>query len=1044
MPRPYDLEEDVSFGLAEADFPVTFYDRPELMFANMLRGDVDGLTRSMLAPDTLSPRQMQDVKDRLLKGKKTNPITKTILEIATNPLVWIGALAMVKYPIGSTNALLALRKGLIPKTASMGKMVSGLHGGLEKLRSVPEAFETLWGIFREKSKFLLRHSQAMDDIFQEANATRPLSKAEGYMVSARLDGLHSTDHYMFKLLRNEPEYIAFMGDKNTPIAAGLQQKLGRRLNSIADKMKGVYHKMFKDLRPNEQVRARMDRAAHLKGQQIGEKVEFYHPHAGEYDKYYKRQLRGYTKKEFRRHLSYEYEAPLSRHEMARRGGMFANREHVLELETAGVVPKGFTSKVTDPILQRWSDEAAGVAKGIWDDVSKLNLSVTGERGEFIKRMRQHYTTGPGKNTNLIARLGNKNMADETLDAMAGALQDAGGNAAELATEFGEIGKVMGQPASYSLNPWESFHRYAQSTSSDFAYHATGLGAKMTSIIKTPGIFKGETHLESYIVDGIMPHILGYNTYGQMQRSILASTRNMKIIDWMKNHPFVQDTLGPKHTKTIVDWLSRPGAGSVDEIGGQAAGWFHLSTLGANLSATSANAMQTFITTVNHVGFKGLGRALTGYAGQEGLISRVNRYIGMRVKGIASEKAFQEAFPEFVKEMGAASQVTERLLAGDVASAGYPKLFKAKGVWDKVKTGLMLPFSKTEEGNQLLAFYSGRYAHMAQHAQKIGTAALSAEASKVGGTLALMTQFAGGPMGIPSHIMHLNPMWRQYMHFPMRMLGYIHNSLRLGTDPNKLNWGSIGRMLGISTAGYIAARNIAGIDLSRGLLAGALPLPGYERGVFYPFPLVPPTAAVIGEIGKAALTGNPEQLGSVAAMLIPGGTAARRLYRGLAPKYADYENPTQDGRVPLYNDDGALIGSMTPMELTLRSIGLRPSSVSAEAGAAQWLLGQRDRVRGYRREYTMALFRNDTREADKINREFQKAYPELGPIRIKKSDLRALQNRREMSRIHRITRGISSAYRPIFEQVVGGASLNQLTSDVQMGGAGALENYFPLQ
>jgi hypothetical protein len=334
--------------------------------------------------------------------------------------------------------------------------------------------------------------------------------------------------------------------------------------------------------------------------------------------------------------------------------------------------------------------------------------------------------------------------------------------------------------------------------------------------------------------------------------------------------------------------------------------------------------------------------------------------------------------------------------------------------------------------------------MFQNAAKAGTEVLSAEANKVGGSLALLTQFAGGPLGIPSGIMNMNPMWRQYMHFPMRYLAYLHGSLRMGVDPSKMDWGTIGRALAGSTAAYVTARNMLGMDLSRGLMVGALPLPGYEKAPFYPFPFVPPAAGIIGELGKAALTGDPRQLSSIGAMMVPGGIALRRAYRSVAPKYADYENPTPDGQVPLYNQEKALVGSATPMQLTLRAMGLRPMNFSQEQGAAQWILSQRDRIRKYRREYVMALFENDNQKAEDINKEFQKAYPELGPLQVKKTDLTALENRREISRLHRISKGISSSYRPLFEQIINSASLAQMTQDIDMGNLGALENYFPIQ
>ena len=122
------------------------------------------------------------------------------------------------------------------------------------------------------------------------------------------------------------------------------------------------------------------------------------------------------------------------------------------------------------------------------------------------------------------------------------------------------------------------------------------------------------------------------------------------------------------------------------------------------------------------------------------------------------------------------------------------------------------------------------------------------------------------------------------------------------------------------------------------------------------------------------------------------------------------------------------------------LGLKPSNMAAEQGAAKWLLSQRERLRGFRRDWLQALTENDNRLADKINRDFMKVYPELGPLQVKKSDIRAIENRRQISRIHRIEKGIPSAYRPIFSQLLGEASLSRVTEDIEAGGYNTLQNY----
>ena len=56
----YDPETDVDqYGIGSVEFPTTLYDRPKLMLASLTRGNVDAMTRSMLAPDTLTPHEAQ-------------------------------------------------------------------------------------------------------------------------------------------------------------------------------------------------------------------------------------------------------------------------------------------------------------------------------------------------------------------------------------------------------------------------------------------------------------------------------------------------------------------------------------------------------------------------------------------------------------------------------------------------------------------------------------------------------------------------------------------------------------------------------------------------------------------------------------------------------------------------------------------------------------------------------------------------------------------------------------------------------------------------
>ena len=1046
MSKEYDLEQDTPYGVASADLSFPIYERPQLMFANLLKGDVDGLTRAMLSPSTLTPKQMQTVRGMIVPGKKVNPILATIADIATNPLVILGlAVGIWKFPLGTTKPLLALRRGMLPKAAAMTPLASGLHDAMMNLRSIPGLFDDMWGVVRSSTNFSSKHWMAANGIFKGAGG---LSKAEAFQVSARLDGLHKAEHYLVKTLRNEPEWIAFMGGHDVPVAPGLQRSMSQKAISLSDKLKTWYKNIRSEIMANPNVKDRMRQAVEQKGLQFGEDIEDYFPHQGDYDRYYKQSLRGTTGVKYRNWLHKTVAEKIGGEEIQRMGGMFPDLDELRSLEEAGTIKRGFTDMVQS-ILNRRSTEAGNVAGRIWNEIRGLGLDEALQQSEFIRRMSDYYSTGAGKELNFVGRLGGTKRATDTLDAMAKALQDAtirGTDAVQ--NELMEIGKTLASPAKYSLNPWKATGRYINSVANSYAWHGTGLGQRIMQTVTKPNVFAAAPHLESYVMDDLLPHIQGLKSYPQMIRSLNFSVRKEKIFNWLSSHPLVEQTIGSDRKKWLLDYFGKSHAlTSGDALGSSISRYFYLSSLGLNLSSSAKNSLQTLITTMNipGIGPQGIWRGLRGFGDQEGLIAKMGRYLQNRPR-LGHTEAFNKAFPEFVKDAGQASKIVEAMLAGDVAKEGYANVVRKGGI-EKVKEILMGPFAATEAGNRLLAYYAGRNSHLYHNASKYiaasaeGKAALLGEAGVVGQTLNMMANFTGGPLGLPKALINMNPLWRQFAHFPMRFAGMLHGSLRMGVDPNKLDWGTMGRALAGSTATYLAARNLLGVDLSSGLLTGALPLPQYEKSPFYPLPIVPPAAQLIGTGVTALATGDASGLAESAGLLVPGGIAMKRAYQTLSPHYADYTNPTPDGRIPLYSRNKSLIGTLTPMELTLRSIGLRPSNVSAEVGAAKWLLSQRDRIRQYRRDYTEALAQNDMRRAEDVNTEFQRVYPELGPLQIKKTDLRALENRRQISRLTRIEKGFPTAYRPLFSQVIAEAGLGAMVEGIETGGSG-LQNFLP--
>lgn len=1045
MPK-YDPNSDVPFGIASADFPITFYDRPQLAFANLLRGDVDAMTRSIFAPQTLTPHEIQSFKKALFKGKKPNPVLKTITDIATNPLVIIGlAVGLWKFPIGSTKPLIDLAAGMLPKSVAMGKMMSGLHPAVNNLRTVPGLYQALADVVESKTKFIGKQIDDINSLFVKAGR---ISKAEGYQVAARLDGLQTSQHALVKMLGTEPEMVALMGGRNIPVATGLKTGMRKETTQLAAGLRGWFNRVRATLKNTPGGESRIRDALAKQGLTYGDDVKHYFPRNAQYDKYYLKSIRGTTKSRYRKFMKKEAGiGPISGHTIARKGGGMPNIEHLRLLESQGVIPQGYSDAATS-VFQRWGDDASREVAKVWSDVNRLGLDSGRANVEFVKRMENYFTKGAGKKLDFAGRFGGKNTARDTLFAMGDSLSEAnikGGNFFQ--SELQEIGRVMGTPRQYTLNIWDATQRYANSSATVHSWHGTGAGKRINTITKQPGVWEGQPWLESYVHDDLVPHVMGLKSYQELQRSISFSLKKAKVHEFVKTHPMADKLLGPKGKSWVLGYTGdATGSFSAEGLGANVSHWFHLSTLGANISPASKNSLQTLLTTLNVVGARGMYRGLKGVPGGPGALAKMEKYVkAVVVDGKSTKVAFRGAFPEYVSDMGDASQIVESLLAGDIAKEGFARKLVSGGTWEKVKTAMLMPFSTSEGFNRIITYYSGRNQHLYQNASKLagatsaGKAALYAEAGKVGQTLTMTTQFTGGPLGIPKALINTWAPWRQFMHFPIRMGGLLHGSVRMGPDPSKMDWGTIGRTMAGSTAMYVGARNLLGVDLSAGLMTGALPVPTYEGSPFYPWPLVPPLAGVIGTGAKALLSGETRGLGAAAALLIPGGIGARKAYRALAPKYADYKNRTPDGRIPIYNDKHALIGALTPLQLTLRSLGLRSSGIAAEQGAAQWLLAQREKIRAFRRDYLQALSENDNRKAETVQREFGKAYPELGPLQVKKSDIRALENRREVSRLHRIEKGLPAAYRPLFSQILGEASLANITRDIEVGSTG-LEKY----
>ena len=1081
----YNPETDVDlYGIGSLEFPTTLYDRPKLMLANLVRGNVDAMTRSMLAPDTLTPHEAQTLTNKLL-GKNPNKFLKTLTDVATNPLVIAGlALGVWKFPLGSTRYLVDLGA----KSKVMGKSMDWLHSAVTGLRGLSSqlegktvtVYEAFTGITKDQTKLIDEFADDLTGIFKKFKLKYgKLTKDEVVGVGAIADrrGMEKTIKWgmatdkagvpyhpeVFDVLKQ----AGYTGKKGESLLRGVSNtERGRQLQSLGDQVadwhKKIWNRFPKDPKNKKKLLNAMAARGDRMGQEIGEELQGYGlSHFVEMDKYTKMARRAsmnrMTYAKFTEDTLARLAAPLK----DATGFSIAASPHLTALEKLGWAPRGFNTALNGGV-QRRTQELTTIVGNLWKQATETALPGDNTLYKFRRLFLKYFRKdGPGRRYNLVPKFGGERQAADTVLRMGSTLEQTQGVPARIGAELSEIASIIANPVRYSLDAANSSRLYLSSMASSFPWIATKAGSNLYKVLNSPSVkiaINNAPHVRDRIFNELIPHYKGFKPWQQMQRALTWGSYKEKINTWLNFHPMALEL--EKKAPGLMGITKKFFGENIGSMGAEGAGaqisqWFYLSTLGANISPASKNLLQNPITAMMMpgIGPQGMARGMkTLWPRMMGGTAQVwdeasgafksKTFKRGFLKSFREEGSFKRHFPEYFEEIGKADAMTTAMRGGDIAAegVGVPQMIGSK--WETAKKALLMPFQTSEGFNRLLGFYAGQESHLTHFAEagKAITPELGREAMKVGRNLVNMAHFPGGPLGIPRRIQGLWSPWRQFLHFPMRYAGFLQGSTAFGA-PGKMDFGTIGRVMAGSAATYEVGKNLMGVDLSQGLAMGALPIPQFEGAPFHPMPLVSPAIGVLGSLAKAAYSGDTRNLGATAALLVPGGIAARRAYKTVAPKYADYKNRTPEGRIPVYNDSKALIGTYTPMQMFLRTIGIKPMNVAQEQGAAKWVLAQRDKIRGYRRDYLQALYGNDRAKANQIQGEFQKAYPEFGPMEVKKSDITALKNRREISRLNRIMKGLPKDYRPLFQQAVGEASLSQMTQDIEMN-PGAMDIYFP--
>lgn len=517
----------------------------------------------------------------------------------------------------------------------------------------------------------------------------------------------------------------------------------------------------------------------------------------------------------------------------------------------------------------------------------------------------------------------------------------------------------------------------------------------------------------------IPQLMGKQSFSKSIQSQEAMTNKLKWISDAKEGKGLFKFVPPQVRDFAVNSLeSSKGGGSV---GSSLASYFYTTTLGFNAPSAMKNLLQTGVTTVNVAGTK---NTMAGFGATH---KQIGQYVGFRAKGLNAAESFHKAFPDFIQAGLDPNPLTEQLLKGSLETAYSGAIQSAPSTAiSKVKDVAMKLFQTSEQYNRLVAFNTGRawYKTIPNAVKKgvwdAGTNTLTQE-GRFARQLVQLTQFPAGPGQTPRLIENWSPLWRQFLHFPMRFTGFLATSgLRGEAGPAMLggfNPGTIARTAASSAIAYEAGKQLLGVDLSGGLLTGALPLPAFEGAPFYPAPVVPPVLSAAGAVVQAGMEESLDPLKNMAWMMVPGGIAARRVFRAAGPGFADYKNRTEDGRIPTYSTTGTLVGNFTPAQVTMKAIGLYPQSASQERELMQYLGTQKDNIRALRRDYMEAIAEGDGKSIHEIAEEWKRKFPGLGPISVRQQDVDAVKLRKQVTRLERSLDGIPSEYRDEYARLV---------------------------
>jgi len=1040
-----------------AQFPITIYDRPSISAANLLRGDIGGAATALLAPEKLDPSRISPLHESLMgdlkKEGKKNGFLRGIMSVVSDPLVIAMLFMSSRYPVAGASKLFDIGRKFAGYAHRPG-FFEGLFGRAERIFANTPVPKLMVQSTQATNEFTMGWGGKVAgwlEEFKKVTGRYPSAK-ENIMLGAKLSKMDQPGSVVTQaLLKNKIQLSSPLRRLHDHMA---QEFFPQFYGEVVGPLRGTdaYGRVLKRVAE----RAGID-PTHLRrvGVQQIAKMKGYFPRTlirtpamvAEYAEEALRAAGGDPQK-MQGLAQSAAVSKVSGHALPRRGGLIPSRA---ELASIGEL---------NPAAWRAIDgRLSGMAKSLINGpANRPDLGAAAKLADLFARRKAGAIASSEVVDGIQAFLRtNRILPSQFRQAISGIHQavESGNLTGAKQQMFNVIRAGVGE-RQFSLSFMPVVNNYIHSFSRPFVWSVKKLGKGIEGV--RPDLTLGEAlvgvpqkskealryaqsmgipvkkpvsgiisrlspPLQHMMKSDYMPILQGMTTESQTQGMLRWANIKMKAIQALGD-PKGMANLIPQATRDNIIGMLTNEKGGFGYLNAQAkvAGYFYYSALGFNPASAFQNLMQPIITTMPMVGPKAF------WQGLRTTTRKMGQYYNLRGAGTPSTEAIAKAFPEFAKAGLGPEPLSEAILRDSLegmwtGAKALPSEALATGgkPWlERIKRLSMSMFSTSERFNRLVSFEAGLAKAKMDGLYK--GMIPSTKAVELASTLVRSTQFPAGPGQMPRALLKLPAPWRQFMYFPIRYMGFLAESTRLGGGTAR-NWGTIARTAGYSAITYKMMRDVAGVDVSRSLMSGALPLPQYEKAPFFPMPLVPPLAGIAGAAAMAATQGDLAPLAQVSGLFLPAGVPLRRAYRSLSPKYARYDMKTPDGKIPIFGANKAMVGAFTPTQLFMRSIGLRPTEVAAEQELTKYLLKHRDSIREMRRAYVEALAAGNPEEAQRIQDAFKRAYPTLGAITVKKSDLKAATDRHRLTRLGRLTRTLPREYRPQFEDAVGAAMAN---------------------